>query len=79
MHKLFTYPIDNNACASPFRCAEHDLQKIKRNTRLQHALLTLDVLFSDELAQISAQKVSAIDIIMRKERESNISFGGVLI
>ena len=35
--------------------------------------------FFDELAQISAQQVSAIDIIMQKERESNIPFGGVLI
>ena len=55
MQKLLPFPIDNNSCASPFCCAEYALQKTKRNTRLQHALLTLDVLFFDELAQISAQ------------------------
>ena len=52
MHKLFPFPTDNNKCTSPFRCAEYDLQKIKRNTRLKHAHLTLDVLFFDDLAQI---------------------------
>ena len=65
MHKLFPFTTDNNACTSPFCCAEYALQKIKINTRLQHALLTLDVLFFDELAQISAQQVSEIYIIIR--------------
>ena len=68
MHKLLLFTTDNNACSSSFCCAEYNLQKIKRNTRLQHALLTLNVLFFDELDQISAQQVSAIDIIMQKER-----------
>ena len=66
MHKLFPFSTYNNSCASPFSFAEYAPKKIKRNTRLQHALLTLDVLFFDEISQISSQQVSAIDIIMRK-------------
>ena len=52
IQKLFPFPTDNNACTSPFRCAEFSIHKIKINTILQHALLTLDVLFFDDLAQI---------------------------
>ena len=48
-------------------------------TVIHHALLTIDVLFFDELAQMSAQQLSTIDIIMRHLRKSQIPFGGVLI
>ena len=79
IHKVFPFPTNNQSSSQPFRCAEYAMQKIKRNTKLQHALLTVDILFFDELGQISGQQMSAIDIILRKERESQVPFGGVLL
>ena len=62
IHKFLSFTTDNNTCVSLFCCAEYTLQMIKISTRLQHALLTLNVLFFDELAQIPAQQVPAIGI-----------------
>ena len=39
----------------------------------------MDVIFFDELSQISAQQLSAIGIVLRKVRDSQTPFGGVLI
>ena len=39
----------------------------------------MDVLFIDELAQKSAQQIATIDIILRKLRNSQLPFGGLLI
>ena len=79
MHKIFELSTDAFVISSSFRCTEISIGKIERKTTLHHALLTLDVLFFDKLAQISAERISAIDIITRKIRGSQISFGGVLI
>ena len=79
LHKLFYLPTENVSSYSSFRSAEYAIQKILRKTVIHHALLTLDVLFFDELAQMSAQQLSTIDIIMRYIRKSQIPFGGILI
>ena len=63
MHRLFPFPTNINLI-SLFRCAEYALQKIKRNTKLHHGLLSLDILFFDKLAQISTEQIATIDIIM---------------
>ena len=64
---------------SPFKSAEKALEKIRRKITLLHVLLTMDVLFIDELAQKSAQQIATIDIILRKLRNSQLPFGGLLI
>ena len=79
LHKLFCLPHEMNANSSPLNCAKYALEKIKRNPVLLFLLLTLDVLFVDELAQISAQQIATIDIILRTSRESQLPFGGVFI
>ena len=79
LHKLFMLPSDNSMSSSPFRCAEYALRRIKQKTAHLHILLTLDALFIDELSQISAEQLGAIDIILRNLCESQIPFGGVLI
>ena len=70
---------DDNLGSSPFKCAEGALLKIRRNTKILHNLLTLDVLFIDEMGQISAMLICTIDIILRKLRNSDLPFGGVYI
>ena len=79
LHKLFGLPIDDKVQLSPFKCAEKALEKIRRKLNLLHILLTMDVLFIDELSQKSAQQIATIDIIMRKLRNSQLPFGGILI
>ena len=79
LHKLFKFPTDAGASASPFCVAELAMQKIKRDKTLLHALLTLDAIFLDEAGQTSAEQLSAMDIVLRKLRKSQIPFGGVLI
>jgi len=39
----------------------------------------MDVLYIDELAQKSAQQIATLDIILRKLRNSQLPFGGLLI
>ena len=53
--------------------------KIRRTTKILHALLTLHILFIDEMGQISALLICTIDIILRKLHNSEIPFGGVYI
>ena len=42
-------------------------------------LLKLDVLFADELGQLSTEMLSALDIILCRVRGSSLLMGGVLI
>ena len=79
IHKLFLISTDDNLSSSPFKCAEAALIKIRRNIKILHALLTLDVLFIDEMGQISALLICTIDIILRKLCNSDLPFGGVYI
>ena len=79
LHQLFCLPVDDKLQLSPFKCAEIALEKIRRKLNSLHILLTMDVLFIDELGQKSAQQIATIDIIMRKLRNSQLPFGGILI
>lgn len=55
------------------------MQRIQRKPIYLHMLLTMDVLFLDEAGQISAEMMAVFDIIMRKLRQSQVPFGGVLV
>ena len=51
-----------------------------QNNEIHHSLQTLDILFIDELGQVSAEQFCTIDIIkIQKIRSSQTPFGGVLI
>ena len=78
LHKIFFLPTDNKI-SSPFVYAEKAIEDIKRNIEIYHALRTLDILFIDEFGQVSAEQLCTIDIILRKIRQSQTPFGGVLI
>ena len=79
IHKLFLLPSSKSGIVHPYRCAQEAMEKIKRNKLLHHILLTVDVIFFDEAGQISAQQLSMIEIILRKLRNSDVPYGGVLI
>ena len=44
-----------------------------------HVILTLDVIFFDEVTPVSAGQLSSLDIILRDIRGSNAPFGVALI
>ena len=78
LHKLFGWQPQKDTIR-PYQYAEQAMQKIMRSSTLQHALLTVDVLFIDEAGQLAAELLSVIDIMFRKLRKSVTPFGGVLI
>ena len=76
-HKFFCIPVEKRL--SPHRMAELAINKLTYNKVRHNAVLTLDVILADEFGQLSAEFISAIDIILRNVRNSNTIFGGVLI
>ena len=75
----FFISTNDNFSLSPFKYAEAVLIKIRKNTKILHALLTLDILFIDEMGQIPALLICTIDIILRKLHDSELTFCGVYI
>ena len=78
MHRLFG--LSTKKMANVSRMAELAVDKLNRKSQLcyLHTLLTIDVLLFDEFGQASAEQVKTLDILLRKVRNSNIPFGGVL-
>ena len=77
LHKLFEIPVHESAM--PHCMVELVLLRLYKNSLALYILQTIDVLFVDELGQLSAQLISVLDIIMRCIRNSNQYMGGVLI
>jgi hypothetical protein len=76
-HRLLCFPTGN--IATPHRMAELAIQKLTRPSQAKflYFVLTMDVLFFDEIGQLSAQQIDALDIILRTLRNTDIPFGGV--
>ena len=79
VHRLFGLNPKNSS--NPYRAAELSLDKLHRKSMLTHlhVILTMDVLIIDECGQLSAAQLSILDIVLRKARNTDIPFGGVLI
>lgn len=77
-HSLFCVdPNQNNA--PPSRQAELAIMKIERNELLVYKIRTMDILYFDELYQLSSEQLAVTEMILRKVRKSNQPFGGVLL
>ena len=61
-HRLIGLPV--NKTYQPMRAAELALEKIMRKPELLYVLLTLNVIFIDEIGQISAGQVSTLDVVL---------------
>ena len=79
IHKIFFFPVHNSSKLSPVKRAEYAIEKIKRNVLMLDVIMTMHVLNVDEVASVSAQEVSAVDITLRILRKSHIPFGGLLL
>ena len=78
-HKYFQFHTDGYAYSSLFRMAKVAIAKLQQNKTNLHAIQTINVLFIDEIGQISNKQLAAIDIIFCQECKSSIPFGSVLI
>ena len=79
LHEFFKLPTSDKSRTAPHVAANMALEKIRRKTHLLHALLTVDMIFLDEAGQVSSEQLATIDIILRKGRNSQTPFAGVLI
>jgi hypothetical protein len=77
IHLLFQLPCKN--ISSLHRIAELAVNGLLRKPEYIEVLRTVNVLFIDEIGQVSAELLSTLDILLRKIRNSNIFFGGLLI
>ena len=64
---------------NPCRLAELAIASLMRSVKELEYIRSLDVLLIDELGQISAEVISAIDIIFRRIRNNSSFFGGALV
>ena len=69
----------NEGKASPYRRAELAVARLEKNERKKDIILSLSVVFADEMGQLSAEEFSVFDIILRHIRKNNLFFGGILI
>ncbi len=77
IHILFCLPTEKNM--SPQRAAEIAIAQLGRYPERINLLLILDILYVDEIGQLSAETLSILDIIMRRLRGVNIFMGGLII
>ena len=78
VHQFFQQPATDTS-HNPYKIAQKAMEKLASKPEAQYALKTIDVLLIDKSEQISNEQLGAIDIIFRKQRESENPFGGVLI
>ena len=65
---------------SPYQMAENAYAKLRRYPEKMNLLRVIDVLLVDEIGQLPAEILSAIEIILRRVRDhSNVFMGGVII
>ena len=76
LHKLFYLPV--NKRLNLHSLAEASLQSLFQHPVTLTILKMVDVLFLDEVGQISCEMMSCLDLILRKIRNNNIFLGGLL-
>lgn len=74
-HQLFLLPTEEHL--TPHRKAELAIAKLLRTPKKLNLLRTLDVLFFDEMGQVSAEMLNIFDMILREVRNTNVYMGGV--
>ena len=77
IHKMFCLPGNNKFNLS--RLAEIALTTLTSKYSKYYFLQVLDVIFIDEIGQVSAELIATLDIVLRKLKMNDIFFGGILI
>ena len=76
IHKLFYLPVSRHM--NLHKMAEGSLLSLVQNPVALNILKMVDVLFLDEVGQISSEMLSCLDMILRRVRSNNIFLGGIL-
>ena len=83
IHHLFAIDVFNKSSAgndnNSHRLAECALINLSKQPVKLFVLQTMDLLFVDEIGQVSAQLLSVLVMIMRKVKDNDIFMGGVLM
>ena len=77
IHKLFCLPGHNKYTL--YRLAEVALIALNRKAERYFFLRKINILFIDEIGQVSAEMLGTLDVILRKLRNNDIFLGGLLI
>ena len=75
LHRLLCLSINEKII--PFRTAEMALLRLSRNPVKVNVLRQVDIIFIDEVGNLSAELSSVLDIILQKLRERNVPYGNV--
>ena len=78
LHQLFCFT-KTQRHNSPFRNAEQAMERLKKDLVKKYIVMSLDILFIDELGTVGGDFMASIDILLRKIRNSSLPYGGVLI
>ena len=76
IHKLFQLPVQANL--NLHRVAELSLQALLRYPVTLNMLKMIDIIFLDEVGQVSCELMTCLDLILRRIRNNNIFLGGLL-
>ena len=80
IHQLFCInEIGSGATTNANRIAENALVTLNRSPEKRAILLSMNVLAIEEIGLISLETLTAINIILKRLRKSNVPFGGVLV
>jgi len=77
LNQMFAIPVNERAPVP--RLAELALINLYRQPKRMAFLQRIDVLFIDELGQVSAEMLAVLDVIMRRVRDNSIFMGGLLL
>lgn len=77
---LFGIPVLQGQNVGPMRLAKLACQRVMNNPKLLYPpLLTMDVIFLDEIGRMSSELMTVIDVILRTVRRLTELYGGVTI
>ena len=77
IHKMFCLPGNNKFSLS--RLAEIALISLTSKYNKYYFLQVLDIIFIDEIGQVSSELIATLDVILRRLKMNDIFFGGILI
>jgi hypothetical protein len=79
VHWLFAIPVIKSTLETPVMSAEKSLAALARQPVRMAFLKRLDVMIFEEIGLLSVELYVTMDLVLRRLRDSNAPFGGVLL
>ena len=77
-HWHYLFCLHNGRILSPIQLSGQRILKIVESSKTHNFIKSIDILFCDEIGQVSAEFLFSIDIVLRRVSNNNIFFGGSL-